>query len=231
MTEPSDMMEGDEGHSPTINLIELFDESDSENESEDIDVGEELHDFLTLTTKGPQLDERMVVLLFNNGVEGSRAFLLYSKQSYQEMLSPISTNKLLNLNQSVQQDIRDIKIYGEYVFMHNLVDENGELNLDAVDPQAYQVYLCSHRREAGKILQAVVRLELNARVAAKQARLTLKSTLQESLELLSNASRTNESALRPSTTTGEGHGQRRVSFNTPMGHAHSTDSPSMGGGI
>ena len=155
-------MEGGEGHSPTINLIELFDDSDSEDESDDIDVGEELNDLLTLTTKGPQLDERTVVLLFNNGVEDSRSFLLYSKQSYQEMLSRISTNKLLNLNQSVQQDIRDVKIYGEYVFMHDLVDTNGELNLDAVDPQAYQVYLCSHRREAGKILQAAVGLELNA---------------------------------------------------------------------
>ena len=71
MTEPLDMMEGDEDNSPTINLIELFDESDSEDESEDIDVGEELNDLLTLTTKGPQLDERTVVMLFNNGVEDS----------------------------------------------------------------------------------------------------------------------------------------------------------------
>lgn len=52
-----------------MNLIELFDDSDSEDESEDVDVGEALHDFLTLTIKGPQLDEQTVLLLCNNGVE------------------------------------------------------------------------------------------------------------------------------------------------------------------
>jgi hypothetical protein len=60
------------------------------------------------------------------------------------MLSPISTNKLLNLNRSMQNDIQEVKIYGDYIFAHDLVDENGDLNLDAMDPQAYQVYLRSH---------------------------------------------------------------------------------------
>ena len=229
--DPLDTSQENEAEGTTLNLLELFNESESEDESEDLDVGETLHDFLILTIKGPQLDEQTAALLFNNGVEDLRSFLLYSRQSYQEMLSPIGTKKRLTLNRTVQQDIRDIKIYGDYAFTHDLVDADGDLNLDAVDPQGYQVYLRSHRREAGTAVQAAVGLELNARVTAKQARLMLKSTLQESLELLLNASKTNESTSRPSRTAmGEGHGQRRVSFDTPMGHAHSTESPSMGGG-
>ena len=146
MTEPlENLRETGVGQGATLNLLELFDESESEDESEDLDVGEALHDFLILTIKGPQLDEQMVTLLFNNGVEDLRSFLLYSKQSYQEILSPISMKKLLGLNRSVQHDIRDIKIYGDYVFAHDLVNEDGDLNLDAVDPQGYQVYLRSHR--------------------------------------------------------------------------------------
>lgn len=144
MTEPLDTMSGDEGEQTTINLLELFEESDSEDDFDDPDVGETLHDFLILTIKGPQLDEQTVVLLSNNGVVDIRSFLLYSKQSYQEMLSPIGTKKLLTLSRSMQQDIRDVKIYGEYVFTHDLVDTNGDLNLDAMDPQGYQVYLRSH---------------------------------------------------------------------------------------
>ena len=141
MTEPLDTMMGNEREQTTLDLFELFEESDSEDDFDNPDVGETLHDLLTLTIKGPQVDEETVVLLFNNGVVDIRSFLLYSKQSYQEILSPIGTKKLLTLNRSMQQDIRDIKIYGEYVFTHDLVEADGVLNLDAVDPQGYQVYL------------------------------------------------------------------------------------------
>jgi uncharacterized coiled-coil protein SlyX len=217
MTEPSDKMQEIKGHDTAFNLVESFYESESEDESEDVDVGEALHNFLTLTIKGPQLDEKTVVLLFNNGVEDLRSFLLYSKQSYQEMLSPISTNTILNLNQSVQQGIQDVKIYRGYIFAHDLVDENGDINLEAVDPQAYQVYLRSHRREARAALQEAVGLELNARVAAKQARMTLKSTLHQSLELLLTTAKMNDKT--PTC---------HVTLNTPPPHVQSAGSPSTG---
>ena len=86
MTEPlENLRETDVGQEATLNLLELFDESASEDELEDLDVEEALHDFLILTIKGPQLDKQTVTLLFNNGVDDLRSFLLYSKQSYQEM--------------------------------------------------------------------------------------------------------------------------------------------------
>ena len=88
MTEPLENLRETVGQGTTLNLFELFDESESEDESEDLDVGEALHNFLILTIKGPQLDKQMVTLLFNNGVEDLRSFLLYSKQSYKEILSP-----------------------------------------------------------------------------------------------------------------------------------------------
>ena len=87
MTEPLDTMMGDECEQTTLDLFELFEESDSEDDFDNPNVGEPLHDFLTLTIKGPQVDEETVVLLFNNGVVDIRSFLLYSKQSYQEILS------------------------------------------------------------------------------------------------------------------------------------------------
>ena len=228
MMEPLDTMSGDEGEQTTINLLELFEESDSEDDFDDPDVGETLHDFLILTIKGPQLDEQTVVLLSNNGVVDIRSFLLYSKQSYQEMLSPIGTKKLLTLSRSMQQDIRDVKIYGEYVFTHDLVDTNGDLNLDAMDPQGYQVYLRSHRRENGKALQAAVGLELNARVSEKQARLTLKSTLLQSLEVLSNTSKMND---EPPTNNDDSIRPCRVTLDTPPYHVQSAGSTSTGENI
>jgi hypothetical protein len=145
MAEPTESLQENEGSGNTFNLLELFDESESDDESVDLDVGEYLLDFLTQTIKGPQLDEQSVTLLINNGVDGSRSFLLYSKQSYQEMLTLISTKKLLSLSRSIQNDIRDIKIYGDYIFAHDLVDGEGDLNREAMDPQGYQVYLCSHQ--------------------------------------------------------------------------------------
>ena len=228
MTEPLNTIPEDEGKETTLNLLEWFEESDSEDEFDDPDVGETLQDFLTLTIKGPQLDEQTVILLSNNGVEDIRSFLLYSKQSYPEMLSPIGTKKLLTLNRSMQQDLRDIKIYGEYVSTHDLVDDDGDLNLDAVDPQGYQVYLRSHRREAGKALQAAVGLELNARVSEKQARLTLQSTLRQSLEVLSNTSKTND---EPPSNKEDGIRPRRVTLDTPPPHVQNAGSPLTGATI
>ena len=139
-----DGLSDNEGEGNALTLLELFDDSDSEDEPEDFDLGEVLHDFLILTIKGPQLDEQTVGLLFHNGVEDLRSFLLYSRQSYQEMLSPIRTATLLTLSRSVQHDLRDIKIYGDYVFSHDLVTDNGDLNIDDIDPQGYQLYLHSH---------------------------------------------------------------------------------------
>jgi hypothetical protein len=57
MTEPLDTLPEDEGERTTLNLLELFEESDSEDEFEETDVGEVLHDFLTLTIKGLQFDK------------------------------------------------------------------------------------------------------------------------------------------------------------------------------
>ena len=69
MPEPSENLRETVGQSTTIDLLELFDESESEDELEDLDVGEAVHNFLILSIKGPQLDEQMMTLLFNNGVE------------------------------------------------------------------------------------------------------------------------------------------------------------------
>ena len=50
-------------------LIELFD-SESKDESKDINIPEDLCDFFTLGTRGPKLDEKTVKLLGDNGVRG-----------------------------------------------------------------------------------------------------------------------------------------------------------------
>jgi hypothetical protein len=230
MMEHLDTLQENEEKGTKFDVLELFDESESEDESEDLDVGEDLHDFLTMTIKGPQLDEQTIGLLFNNGVEDSLSFLLYSKLSYQEMLSAISTKKLLTLNRSVQNDIRDIKIYGDYAYAHDLVDGDGDLNLNAVDPQGYQVYLRSHRREAGKALQAAVGLELNARVAEKQARLALKSTLRQSLEELSSTTKMTDEPPTQSEDVEDRTRLRHVTLDTPPPHVQDAGSPPTGGG-
>ena len=147
------------------------------------------------------------------------------------MLSAISTKKLLTLNRSVQNDIRDIKIYGDYAYAHDLVDEDGDLNLNAVDPQGYQVYLRCHRREAGKALQAAVGLELNARVTEKQARLALKSTLRQSLEELSSTTKMTDEPPTQSENVGDRTRLRRVTLDTPPPHVQDAGSPPTGGDI
>jgi hypothetical protein len=62
-------------------FAELFD-SESEDEPEEVDIPEDLSDFLTTGTKGPKLDEGTVAFLCAQGVSSVRSFLLYSQQSF-----------------------------------------------------------------------------------------------------------------------------------------------------
>jgi hypothetical protein len=144
MMEAMDTMRVERHRRAEPNLAELFEETDSEEDDENVDVPETLHDFLILTIKGPQLDENTIMMLSKNGVEDLRSFLLYLRQSCWEMLSPLSMNRLLNLNQNMQHDIQDIKVYGDYIYTHDLVDDKDEIHLEAADPQAYQFNLRSH---------------------------------------------------------------------------------------
>jgi hypothetical protein len=169
-----------------------------------------------------------VILLFNNGVVDIQAFLFYSKQSYQEILSPIGTKKLLTLSQSMQQDIRDIKIYGEYVFTHDLVAADGDLNLDAVDTQGYQVYLCLRHREGGKALQAAVGLELSEWVTEKQACLALKTSLLKSLDILSTTMKINDKPPTQSANIGNEIRQHHVTLDTPPPYMQDAGTPLTG---
>jgi hypothetical protein len=71
-------------------LMELFD-SESEDETESVEIPDNFSDFLTIGTKGPKLDERTIRCLCANGVNGIRSFLLYSQQSFQDMHLPLPT--------------------------------------------------------------------------------------------------------------------------------------------
>jgi hypothetical protein len=60
MMEPLDAAKETKGNDAAFPFVELFEDSDSEDKSEDVDVDETLHDFLTLTTSGPQLNEETI---------------------------------------------------------------------------------------------------------------------------------------------------------------------------
>ena len=123
-------------------LIELFD-SESEEETEDVDIPQELSDFLTIGTKGPRLDEQTVRFLCENGVTGLRSFLLYSQQSFQDMVSPILTVELPGISRS--NGLCDVKTYGDYIFQHSLVDAKAiHIDFESIDIESYQLYLRLH---------------------------------------------------------------------------------------
>jgi hypothetical protein len=230
MMEPLNVSQELEGNDTPVNLNALQDATDSDDELDDIDVGEELHDFLTLTIKGPQLDEHTIVVLHNSGVEDMQTFLDYSQMSYPDMISSIPTKILLDLGRSMEQDIRNVKLYGEYILAHGLLDASGNINLDAVNPPTYQLYLRSRRRHAAATLQDAVADELRTRAAQKQARMTREATRRQSMALLSTTEKTSNQTPTEHIDVRDGIGPRNVTPDTPPPHAPG-GSPSTGGDV
>jgi hypothetical protein len=149
-------------------ILELF-ESDSDDEMEDVVIPPELSHFLTIGAKGPWLDEQTVWFLFSKGVTGGWSFLLYSQQSFQEMISPLSTVDLPMISQN--NALCDVKLYGDYVFQHSIVDTKAiNIDIKSIDINSYQLYLQSHQRRAKESLQEAVALKMDVCIKAQQAR-------------------------------------------------------------
>ena len=128
-------------------LVELF-ESESEDEPEEVDIPQDLYDFLTIGHKGPKLDEQTVRFLCENGVTGMRSFLLYVRQSFNDMMSSLSNNTLAGITRS--NGLRDVKMYGDYVFDNSIIDlTTTNIDFTSLDLESYQLYLRSRRRAIG----------------------------------------------------------------------------------
>jgi hypothetical protein len=148
-------------------FTELFD-SESEDEAEEVEITEEFSDFLTIATMGPKLDEGTVNFLCAQDVSGVHSFILYAKQSFEEMLSPVPTVQLTEIGRN--HGLRDVKIYGDYLSLHDLIDANSaNIHFDSLDLKSYQLYYRSHHRGTGEALQAAVALAMQSRINAWQA--------------------------------------------------------------
>ena len=71
----------------------------------------------------------------------------------------------------------------------------------------------------------MVGLELNARVSEKQHRLSLQSTLRESLAALSNTTKRHHDLPTPADKLGDGNQPCCVSLDASPPHVQGTDSP------
>ena len=156
-----------DGQALLQHFTELFD-SESKDEAEEVEITDKFSDFLTIATKGPKLDEGTVNFLCAHGVSGIRSFILYAKQSFEEMLSPVYTVRLIEIGRN--HGLRDVKIYGDYLSLHDLIDANSaNIHFDSLDLESYQLYFRLHHRGTGEALQAAVALEMQRRINARQA--------------------------------------------------------------
>jgi hypothetical protein len=108
------------------------------------------------------LDEQTVRLLCENGVDAARMFLLYSQQSFQEMLSPIPTRNLYNVSRS-NNGVRDLKIYGDYILESNIVDMDSDtMDFSGAEIASHQLYLHSRQHTTRKALKEAAEHEMDA---------------------------------------------------------------------
>ena len=173
-----------EGQALFQRFTELFD-SESKDEAEEVKITKEFSDFLTIATKGPKLDEGTVNFLCVQGVSGVRSFILYAMQSFEEMISPVPMVCLTEIGRN--HGLRDVKIYGDYLSLHDLIDVNStNIHFDSIDLESYQLYFRSHHRGAREALQAALALAMQSRINARQAikahQLSLRHFLGFSLE-------------------------------------------------
>jgi hypothetical protein len=87
--------------------------------------------FLCHNTHGPKLNAATVYLLSHLiGVHDGESFLQYSQQSFPAMLHPLTVHELQDLTPG---GLRNVKLYGQYLTDHNLVDKGGSININGLD--------------------------------------------------------------------------------------------------
>ena len=163
---------------PDTPTLPLFDDTDSEDDEGTDNISEELCDFLTLATKGPQLDFLTVRLLSQHGVMDEGSFHLYTRLQFGDMITPIPSSDLSQFPKAIQ-GLRDLRIYGDYVHENSLVTPTtNTLDLSTMNIHAYALYSRSKRRAMGHSLREAIGHELTARLAAKQRLSELRAHLQ-----------------------------------------------------
>ena len=208
----------------------------TEDETESVEIPDDFSDFLTIGTKGHKLDERTIRFLCANGVNGIRSFLLYSQQSFQDMLSPLSTVHLPEI--SCSHGLWDVKIYGNYLFLHDIIDINATaINFDSLlDVKSYQLYLHSHscRGGTGEALQEAVALEMDAHIKARQAMKARQLSLHQSLGVSPNPNTSEWMGQTPLSNPNQDGGDRGKPVitppETPSPDKRDVPSTSTGGG-
>jgi hypothetical protein len=161
-------------------LVELF-ESESKDDPDKVDVPPELYNFLTIGHKGPRLDELTIRFLCENGVTRVRSFLLYTRLSFHDMMSPILTTALA-ARITHSNGLWDVKIYGNYIFDNSVVDlTTTHIDFESINLESYQLYLRLHCRPTGKALMDAAGIKMEAQVKARQEKKARQMSLWQSL--------------------------------------------------
>jgi hypothetical protein len=158
--------------------LDLLDTLDDESDDNGTDMPTAFHEFLSSHEHGPKLDGDTIHLIHEGGVMDGTSFIAYSKQSFRDMLSPVSSRGLRLVNLS---GLGNVKLYGTFLSDHDITAVKDISDFEVVDPRTYLIYWRSQRRAARTDAQEAVDLELAARVQAYQRRQVRLSSLCSSL--------------------------------------------------
>jgi len=183
-------------------IEELLLDSDDEEDEEELLLPEEFHEFLVSDPEGPRLDEDVVLVMAKNGVSDGKSFLTYAKQPLSDMVSGLNSKELKELSKT---GLIGVKLFGDYVQAHGMVDSNGEPDFTSIDRKAYTIYWKSHRRRIKSALEETVEQEISTRVESRARRRDRLSSLKDTLE----------GVMRPSLHLSPDDGHRGRSFGTP----------------
>jgi hypothetical protein len=116
--------------------MEIIEDSDDDCDDDALTMPIPFHDFLAPNGKGPKLDESTLDMI--SGVMDASTFMAYSRPSFREMLSSVSSRDQRDV---AIHGLANVKIYGTYVHDHELFDPNFFLFFDGVDPRNYLIYI------------------------------------------------------------------------------------------
>lgn len=169
---------GEDPNAAAFEILVELDSEDDEDEDGDVSLPLELSFFLSSTKAGPRLDSSTRHLLALGGVHDTNTFVTYSQQPYHDMLLSARSQDLRDLSVS---GLATIKLYGNYVRNHDLLDPEHASSFPGVDAGAYAVYYRSQRRGARLDAQEALDLEIASRVQAVTTRRQRMSSLSSQL--------------------------------------------------
>jgi hypothetical protein len=105
-----------------------------------LSMSDDLDFLLRHDDRGPKVDTTMINIPLQFGVIDGTSLITFSQQPFVDMFSSLPDSGLEELTKICQKELRDVKVFSQYLFDHDLFHDDGQIDPDSIDPASYLMF-------------------------------------------------------------------------------------------